>query len=99
MKDVRDLKDLTMHDVQAVSDLNPRYEKVSCLCFSITVQDLLRALPTETKVESGTYESKSGTSVNLGNSGLPGRGAWSGILERVTWNSPCAPIWDLGSRL
>ena len=29
----------------------------------------LRALPTETKVESGTSESKSGTSVNLSNSG------------------------------
>ena len=30
-----------------------------------------RALPTETKVESGTSQSKSGTSVNLSNSGLP----------------------------
>ena len=28
-----------------------------------------RALPTETKVESGTSQSKSGTSVNLSNSG------------------------------
>ena len=30
-----------------------------------------RALPTETKVESGTSQSKSGTSVNLSNSGKP----------------------------
>ena len=30
---------------------------------------LLRALPTETKVESGTAQIKSGTSVNLSNSG------------------------------
>ena len=30
---------------------------------------LLRCLPTETKVESGTSQSKSGTSVNLSNSG------------------------------
>ena len=33
------------------------------LCFS-------RALPTKTKVESGTSQSKSGTSVNLSNSGI-----------------------------
>jgi len=31
-----------------------------------------RALPTKTKVESGTSQSKSGTSVNLSNSGEPG---------------------------
>jgi len=30
----------------------------------------IRALPTETKVESGTSQIKSGTSVNLSNSGL-----------------------------
>ena len=30
---------------------------------------MLLALPTETKVESGTSQSKSGTSVNLSNSG------------------------------
>jgi len=29
-----------------------------------------KALPTETKVESGTSQSKSGTSVNLSNSGF-----------------------------
>ena len=33
-----------------------------------------RALPTETKVESGTSQSKSGTSVNLRNSGDLGFG-------------------------
>ena len=30
-----------------------------------------RALPTETKVESGTSQSKNGTVINLGNSGEP----------------------------
>jgi len=38
-----------------------------------------RALPTETKVESGTPQSKSGTSVNLSNSGL--RRAWKEAEE------------------
>ena len=32
----------------------------------------MRALPTETKVESGTSQSKSGTSVNLSNNGKRG---------------------------
>ena len=32
-----------------------------------------RALPTETKVESGTFQSKAGTSVNLSNSGQRSR--------------------------
>ena len=36
------------------------------------------ALPTETKVESGTSESKSGTSVKSSNSGVQGQGQGSG---------------------
>ena len=39
------------------------------LCFSNAVQDL--SLPTETKVESGTSQSKSGTCVNLSKRGGP----------------------------
>ena len=39
------------------------------LCFSTAVQD--RAWPTETKVECGTSQSKSGTCVNLSNGGNP----------------------------
>ena len=35
---------------------------------------MIRALPTETKVESGTSQSKSGTSVDLSNVGNPGPG-------------------------
>ena len=46
-----------------VSDLELSELKVSNLKLSEP-----RALPTETKVESGTSQSKSGTSVNLGNS-------------------------------
>jgi len=42
---------------------------IDSLCFSTAVQDQ-RALPTETKVESGTSQSKSETSVNLIKSGL-----------------------------
>ena len=41
----------------------------------------LRALPTETKVESGTSQRKRGTSVNLSNGGEGGTGgAYTGIL-------------------
>jgi len=43
----------------------PRTRKPHFLCFSTAVQDL----PTETKVEGGTSQSKSGTSVNVSNSG------------------------------
>ena len=46
-----------------------RVAQIDCsLCFSTAVQG---ALPTETTVESGTSQSKSGTSVNLSNSGIP----------------------------
>ena len=46
-----------------------RHQTMSC---SVCGTDLSpsRALPTETKVESGTFQSKSGTSVELSNSGL-----------------------------
>ena len=42
-----------------------------------------RALPTGTKVESGTSQSKSGTSVNLGNGGALGRFIVSTNLYRI----------------
>ena len=38
---------------------------------SLCLRSPQRALPTETKVESGTSQDKSGTSVNLRNSGNP----------------------------
>ena len=40
-----------------------------------------RALPTETKVESGTSQTKSGTSVNLSNSGVQRRDAKAPACE------------------
>ena len=62
-----------------------------------------RALPTETKVESGTSQSKSGTSVNLSNSGNPsdsGRATSRLIVPRladfdqaVDGNAPPPGIW------
>ena len=41
------------------------------------------ALPTETRVESGTSQSKSGTSVNLSNSGILGLSIYSTNLYQV----------------
>ena len=53
-------------------DIDIEYSNDS-LCFSTAVQDLLlRALPTETNVESGTSQRKSETSVYLNNSGILG---------------------------
>jgi len=55
-----------------IEDAGPRGTARSCteseagLC-----QTRVRALPTETKVESGTSQSKSGTSVDFSNSGTP----------------------------
>ena len=49
-------------------------ERVGSLCFS---------LPTETDADSGTSHSKSGTSVNLGNSGDLGGGGWRRQPARV----------------
>ena len=43
----------------------------------------IRALPAETKVESGTSQNKSGTYVNLSNSGDPLRGWFTGIRAWV----------------
>ena len=46
------------------------------------------ARPTETKVESGTSQSKSGTSVNLGNSGNLGKDEVDGSPDLLLRLSP-----------
>jgi len=53
---------------------------LDCRSGSFTANESQRALPTETNVESGTSQSKSGTSVNLSNSGDLGVG---GVLFQL----------------
>jgi len=57
-----------------------------------------RALPTETKVESGTSQSKSGTSVNLSNSGYRARRVGPIVLDDHgrPVNAPIRLYWVLG---
>ena len=58
------------------------------LCLSTAVQE--RALPIETKVESGTSQSKSGTSLNLSNSGFS-------HLLATTSNETLLTVHDAGT--
>ena len=51
----------------------------NCLCGSLRSPQ--RALPTETNVENVTFQSKSGTYVNLSNSGLRSR-VWGCVPDR-----------------
>jgi len=65
------------------------------------------ALPTETKVESGTSQSKCGTSVNLSNSGFRGGGPPgdplspsegfrpSGFVGFVQWGCLTRAMWRI----
>jgi len=56
-----------------------------------------RALPTETKVESGTSQSKSGTSLNFSNSGFSAGGAASvrGVLAHPPGTPHTEQIWHV----
>ena len=60
------------HPATRTSEASAR-ERVGALSPFGSLQSPLRARPTETKVESGTSQSKSGTSVNLSDSGEPCR--------------------------
>ena len=59
--------------LRSAKNINHRFgeDADDSLCPVGSLHSPPRALPTETKVESGTSQSKSGTSVNLSNSGEP----------------------------
>ena len=57
----------TLHATHWTSQIGPFTFEVLINCPLGSLRSPQRALPTETKVESGTSQSKSGTSVNLSN--------------------------------
>ena len=63
---------------------NTRYGVGRSLCFSTAIQDLLlkTRLSTETKVESGTSQGKSETSIDFSNRGDLELGLEEGVIRR-----------------